>query len=399
MKIGIPIFIIMLLIIWLSVDFYYGRKKHQSSVKKRTFPERQSNFELYTKGKELTEQLFLDFQKAKHYIHVQFFIVKNDKISLQFSNLLKKKAEQGLEVRLLIDWVGGAAFPVNIRDELKKSGVKFSLSDKPKWPYFFYSLQKRNHRKICVIDGEIGYIGGFNIGKEYVNGDKKLNPWHDYHLRLKGEGIRDLENVFIEDWYSSTGEDIQYKDVYIRKVPQGRSLHRFFLSDGAFLEEEYVALFRCAEEAITIASPYFIPSDQLIQELMACLDRGVSLDIIVPFISDHFLVKEAAYPSFRKLIPAGANVYQYQKGFFHGKYIMIDNKISDIGTANFDKRSLFLNREINCYIYDSIFIQQMQKQVSEDLTNSQLLTLSDLEKLGLWSQLKERIAARFSFFF
>lgn len=398
MKISIPIIIIALLIIWLSVDFYYGRKKHQATVKKRTFPERQSDFELYTKGKELTEQLFHDMQKAKHYIHVQFFIIKNDKISLQFSNLLKKKAEQGIEVRLLVDWVGGVAFPVNIRDELKKSGVKFSVSNKPKWPYLFYTLQKRNHRKICVIDGEIGYIGGFNIGKEYVNGDKKLNPWHDYHLRLKGTGVQDLESVFIEDWCSSCSEKLQYTDVYIKNGIQGCSLHRFLLSDGAFLEEEYIALFRSAEEAITIAAPYFIPSDKLIQELLACLRRGVSLNIIVPKISDHFLVKEAAYPSFRKLMPAGASVYQYQKGFFHGKYIMIDNKISDIGTANFDKRSLFLNSEINCYIYDSIFIKQMQKQVDKDIENSHLLTLSDLEKLGLWSLLKEKIGTFFSFF-
>ena len=398
MKIYIPLLIIALLIIWLSIDFYYGRRKHLSVVKKRTFTEKHSDFELYTQGKVLTEQLFHDIQKAKHYIHVQFFIIKNDHISLQFSNLLRKKAEQGVEVRLLLDWVGGAAFPSNIRDELKQSGVRFSCSNKPKWPYLFYTLQKRNHRKICVIDGEIGYIGGFNIGVEYVNGDKKLNPWRDYHLRLKGEGVQDLEGVFIEDWSNSAGEDIQYKEVYLKNGYQGRSLHRFFLSDGAFIEEEYVALFQKAKKTITIATPYFIPSDKLIQSLLACLHRGISLQIIVPFTSDHFIVKEAAYPSFRKLIAAGAQVYQFHNGFLHGKYMMIDDKIADIGTANLDKRSLFLNSEINCLIYDNDFIQMMQEEIQKDINDSQLLTLKDLENLGIWSRTKEVVATWISLF-
>jgi len=397
-KIYIPLLIIALLITWLSIDFYCGRRKHLSVVKKRTFTERHSDFELYTEGKILTEQLFHDIQKAKHYIHVHFFIIKNDHISLQFSNLLRKKAEQGVEVRLLLDWVGGAAFPSNIREELKKSGAKFYCSNKPKWPYLFYTLQKRNHRKICVIDGEIGYIGGFNIGTEYVNGDKKLNPWHDYHLRLRGEGVQDLETVFIEDWGNSAGEDIQCKDVYIKSGHRGHSLHRFFVSDGDFLEEEYETLFHKAEESITIATPYFIPSNKILQTLLACLHRGVSLRIIVPFTSDHFIVKEAAYPSFRKLIAAGAQVYQFKNGFLHGKYMMIDNKIADIGTANLDKRSLFLNSEINCLIYDDDFISKMQKEIQNDIDNSQLLTLKTLESLGIWSRVKETVGTCISLF-
>ena len=398
MKIYIPLLIIALFIIWLTIDFYYGRRKHLSATKKRTFTKRHSDFELYTDGQILTDQLFHDIQKAKHYIHIQFFIIKNDHISLQFSNLLKKKAVQGVEVRLLLDWVGGAAFPTNIRDDLKKSGVSFFCSNKPKWPYLFYTLQKRNHRKICVIDGEIGYVGGFNIGMEYVNGHKKLNPWRDYHLRLKGEGVQDLESVFIEDWSHSTGEDIQFKEVYIKNGYQGRSLHRFFPSDGAFLEEEYVALFQKAKKSIIIATPYFIPSDELLQALLSCLQRGVSLQVIVPFTSDHFIVKEAAYPSFRKLIAAGAKVYQYHNGFLHGKYMLIDDQIADIGTANLDKRSLFLNSEINCLIYDDAFIQKMQKEILNDLNNSELLTLKNLESLGLWSRTKEIVATCISLF-
>lgn len=398
MKVIIVVSIIILLIIWLSVDFHFGRKAHRAAVKKISFPERQSDFELFTNGKALMKQLFHDLQKAKHFIHIQFYIVKNDKISMQFSNLLKKKAEQGIEVRLLLDRVGSSSFPINIRDELKKSGVKFFYSSQPKMPFLFYSLQRRNHRKICIIDGEIGYIGGFNIGKEYIGGDQKLSPWHDYHLRLKGEGVQDLEGVFLEDWRRSSGEELLYKEVYIKPHPQGQSRHRFLLSDGAFLEEEYLALFKSAKNMITIASPYFIPSDKLLQQLLSCLQRGVSVRIIVPFNSDHFLIKEASYRSFRMLIPKGAQIFQYEKGFFHGKYILIDQTIADIGTANFDQRSLFLNSEINCYIYDNHFIQMMLKEVHNDIENSQLLSLSDLEDLGLWNHLKEWTAARLSYF-
>lgn len=398
MKAIIAVSIIILLILWLSADFYFGRKKHRATVKNVKLPERQSDFDLFSKGKALTEQFFYDLQKAKKYIHIQFFIVKNDKISIQLADLLRKKAEQGVEVRLLLDWAGSSSFPVNVRDDLKKSGAKFSFSSKPKWPFLFYSLQRRNHRKISVIDGQIGYIGGFNIGKEYIDGDKKLTPWHDYHLRLKGEGVQDLERVFLEDWRLATGEDVQYEDVFITPSFKGQALHRFFLSDGAFLEEEYIALFQQAKKNITIASPYFIPTYKLVQELINCLQRGISLTIIVPFSTDHFLVKEASFPSFRTLISAGAQVYQYQKGFFHGKYMMIDQTLADIGTANFDKRSLFLNSEINCYIYDQHFIQNMSKEIHKDIENSQLLSLEDLRNTGIWSKTKEWIGTRLSYF-
>jgi len=389
----IVIIILLLSILLLSVDFYFGRKKHLSEVKKVYFPNRQSDIRLFTKGKLLTEQLFHDIQKAKQYVHVQFFIVKNDPISQQFTNLLKKKAEQGMDVRLLVDWVGSAVLPSNVRDSLKKSGVKFSYSHKPKWPHPFYTLQKRNHRKICVIDGEIGYIGGFNIGKEYVDGDKKLSPWRDYHLHLTGEGVQDLEAVFLSDWLDATGENIKYEDVYIKPGHQGKSPHRFAPSDGAFLENEYIELIRQAEKAITIATPYFVPSTKITQELLACLKRGIALTIIFPYMSDHILVKEASYTYFRQLIPAGADVYQFHKGFFHGKYILIDENLVDIGTANFDKRSLFLNYEINCYIQDPSFIERMKEEIQNDIENSSLLSLNDLAKLGLWNTIKERIAA------
>ncbi|WP_081707745.1 cardiolipin synthase [Bacillus massiliigorillae] len=389
---------ILILIFLLLIDFKLGRKKHISQTQKTTYPKRNSDISLYTSGPELFEKLFQDIQQATQYVHILFFIVKNDKISQRFTNLLKKKVTEGVEVRLLLDWGGSLSFSKQTITSLKNAGVKFSFCHLPKFPFFFYSSQERNHRKITIIDGKIGYIGGFNIGKEYNNQDKKLNPWRDYHLRLKGEGVQDLEVEFLADWLEGSGENIKYKDIFIHEGYKGKHLHQFVPTEGLFLQETFVDLIKQAQNSIIIGTPYFIPSEKIMNELIYKLKKGVHIQILVPETSDHIFVKEASFPYFRTLLSYGAEIYQYQKGFFHAKYLLIDDSILDIGTANFDKRSLFLNHEINCLIYDSAYIAEVKQEIEMDFKNSSSMSLEQLNKFNIWRSTKEKIAAMIATF-
>ncbi len=399
MKVFLFILVFAVLIcLFLLIDFKLGRKNHISRTKKISYPKRSSDLSLYTSGPELFEKLFQDIQQANHYVHILFFIVKNDAISKRFTNLLKKKAREGVEVRLLLDWAGSIRFNQQTIAALKQAGVKFSFSHAPKLPYLFYSSQERNHRKITIIDGAIGYIGGFNIGKEYNNEDKKLNPWRDYHLRIKGEGVQDLETEFLADWQEATGEEIKYKEVFVKHGHKGAHAHQFIPTEGLFLEETFLGLIKQAKDQIIIGTPYFIPSKKILEELIRALKKGVRLQIIIPETSDHRLVKEAAFPYFRTLLSCGAKVYQYENGFFHPKYLLIDDAILDIGTANFDRRSLFLNHEMNCLIYDKGYIKKIKKAIENDLHDSRPLTGEQLNQFNLWRTCKEKIATLFAAF-
>ncbi|MGN1400480.1 MAG: cardiolipin synthase [Bacillus sp. (in: firmicutes)] len=382
----------IIVIAWLFIDFRFGHKKHKPAV--RTFPERRGSLTLFTSGQDLFDEYFRDAERAKHHIHILFYIVKKDKISYRFLKLLKKKALSGVEVKLMVDWSGSMSLNKAMIGDLKKSGVKVAICKKPKFPFFFYTAQQRNHRKITIIDGAVGYLGGFNVAKEYVDLDPKLSPWRDYHLRISGEAVGDLEDIFLNDWKEASGEDIGYKEYYKKEGLSGNTTVRIVPTEAdATLEDQFIRLFKKAKQSVIIGTPYFIPSPALMDELKNLLANGVGVKIIVPAVSDHPLVKEAAYRYFRELLSLGAEIRQFQQGFFHAKYILIDDSFLDIGTANFDKRSLFLNDEVNCFTSDQAFITEVKKAINYDIENSTNLTSKDLQSIGLLARLKEKVAS------
>ncbi|KFN15039.1 cardiolipin synthase [Bacillus pseudomycoides] len=390
--------LLICLVIWVSVDFLLGRKHHLKKIKSRPFPLRRSNFKLYTWGTNLYNDLFLDIKGAKHHIHILFFIVKNDEISQTFLQLLTEKAKQGIEVRLLLDRIGSHHLSDEAIRSLRQHGVSFSYCHKIKIPFLFFSANQRNHRKITIIDGKIGYIGGFNIGEEYLGHDPELGLWRDYHLRLTGEGVHDLQKQFLHDWRDDTNEDLLEEASFFPKQMPGPMLHRFIPTDGAYLQQTFVSLIESAKEELYIGTPYFIPGKIVMNALLQAKKRGVRITILVPKKADHPLVREAKLPYCRKLMRAGCNIYEFQQGFFHAKIIMVDNHICDIGTANFDMRSIYINHEINCLLYDSAFIQEIKVQISKDIEGSTLLTWKDVSSLSLVDKGKEWIGTLLAFF-
>ncbi|MFB7637462.1 cardiolipin synthase [Peribacillus butanolivorans] len=385
--------IFLLIFTWCWVDFKLGHKRNMKQVTNIKYPPRKSDMTVFTSGKILFDDFMKEIKLAQDSIHILFYIVKNDKFSKEFLKLLQTKAEAGVEVRLLVDRIGSKNISRESIQELKKSGVHFSFSFKPKLPFLFYSIQKRNHRKITVIDGRIGYLGGFNIGKEYINQGEKLNPWRDYHVKITGEGVKDLQEVFLSDWVHDTHEDYRGTPAYFPTLVPGTQAHQVIVTNGSHLEQTLTRLIQQAEKKIIIGTPYFIPSQTLFQELRSALARKVSVTIIVPEMSDHPLVKEASFPYFRVLLKEGAAILQFQRGFYHSKVILIDDIICDVGTANFDKRSLFLNSEINCLIFDQAFIEDVKKELAVDIAESKPLSRDSLSSINVVRTAKESLAS------
>lgn len=384
--------------LWIVIDLSYGRIVHLRRVRSRSFPLRQSDFHLYTYGKDLYDALFTDIKQAQHHIHILFFIVKNDKISREFLKLLIDKAQEGIEVRLLLDRFGSHSLSNEAIRSLQKHGVSFSFCHKVKFPLPFFSANQRNHRKITVIDGKTGYIGGFNIGEEYLGHNEYLGLWRDYHLRLTGEGVQDLQKQFLHDWFDDTKQNLLDASLYFPKQNPGTILHQFIPTDGAYLQHTFLHLINAAKKEICIGTPYFIPGKKIMNALLKARERGVQITILVPEKADHPLVREAKFPYCRKLIQAGCNIYAFQQGFFHAKIIIVDDDICDIGTANFDMRSLYINHEINCLLYNKHFIQTVKKKFHEDLENASVLSYSDVNPPSLIDRGKEWIGTMFAFF-
>ncbi|PFG04298.1 cardiolipin synthase [Bacillus sp. es.034] len=380
---------------WLMLDFKLGRSHFIRTRTRRDYEKRNSDIQLFSRGPELFDQMFKEMREATSSIHVLFYIVQDDHFANRFLELLKGKAQEGIEVRLLMDQIGSHNVPKSKVKELRDAGVEVDYCRRVKFPYLFFSSQQRNHRKITVIDGVTGYLGGYNIGKEYIDENDKpeLSPWRDYHLRLTGEGVHDLQTEFCIDWFRTTQKDLKDEAAYFPPSEKGSIEHRIFPTEGINIEDFFGKFIDEAQDEIIIGTPYFIPTPKLMDTLLDALGRGVTVKIIIPNNADHMLVKEAAFPYFRPLLAKGAKVYQFLDGFYHAKVMVVDDHFCDIGTGNFDKRSFFINLEINNLIYDKEFIQTLKTEMEKDMAASDMLSESDLSSVSMLTRLKERVAS------
>ena len=353
--------------IWMNIDVEMGKEMASEYELGQV---RLGEFQLYTNGEELYRKLFEDINDAEKYIYIHFYIVGKDEISQEFLQLLEKKASSGVEVKLSVDRIGGYKLKKKVISRLKENGVKFTFSKKPKLKNVFYSLHQRNHRRI-------------------VGQNPKFGPWRDYHVRIHGEGAADMERKFAEDWKEDTGEKMPIHE----SIPTlGNVKYQYLFSNGKGLWEKYGALLKKAKKSLIIATPYFVPSKEMVKELKAALNRGVNVKILVPFKSDAILLKQAAYPYLKDMLHAGAEIYQYRNGFFHGKVTIIDGEIVDIGTANFDNRSFYLNCESNCIIYDKTVVDEVWSRLQVDFHKSKRFSEEDFEKISRWDWFLARIA-------
>lgn len=371
---------IFLLVVLFIVWFFYDLKIANRPLHTRNYPNRYGDYHFFKEGKKLFEEFFRDIQNAQAEILIHFYIVKRDWIGEEFMRLLTEKAENGIKVKLMLDWFGCLFINRNWVKQLKNAGGEVRFSYAPKFPHIFQTLLIRNHQKIAVIDGYHCYIGGLNVGKEYVDEHPKLTPWRDYHLKISGEIGKDFVREFNDIWNgkNSSFENNQklIGDIQLKPYENGS------------MEKQFLAYFGSAKEKLSIGTPYFFPTESIFKSLVSAMNRGVHIEIIVPYLQDHPLVWEASIPYLTKLLSLGATIYQYKNGFYHAKFLNVDSLFVEIGTSNFDKRSFLLNDEINCKFTNPSTVLYLQQKFQVDILDSDLLNLDKLTHLSIWTKIK-----------
>ena len=354
--------------------------------------------EIFNDGRKKFDALLEDIDKAKDHIHIQYYIFRLDSLGQEIYQAVLEKARQGVKVRILYDDTGSRSLRKRHFKELVDLGGRVEAFFPAIFPLINPRMNYRNHRKIVVIDGRIGYIGGFNVGDEYLGKKKRFGYWRDTHLRIEGSSVHPLQTRFILDWNQASAEhDIEYSDVFFPAIPMKGSVGLQIVSSGPDSEWEqikngYLKLIMMAKKYIYIQSPYFIPDASFMDTLrIACLS-GIDVRIMIPNKPDHIFVYWATYSYVGELIRAGAKVYIYQNGFLHTKMIVIDDEASTVGTANIDVRSFKLNFEVNAFIYDRETSHQLAELFEEDMKLSTEMTREIYEERTIMIKFKESLA-------
>ncbi|WP_347548370.1 cardiolipin synthase [Pseudalkalibacillus hwajinpoensis] len=386
---GLGFAIIIGMVLWAIVDLVLGARKRRNSlsISRHSTTEK---IDFIADGEDFFEMLLKDVDAAERHIHMMFYIFRDDETGLRVIDHLCEKASQGVRVIVLADLAGSHGLKKKTIQRMTASGVRFSYSRKIYFPRIFTTLNERNHRKITIIDGKIGYIGGFNAGNEYAGKDPKFGYWRDYHLRVIGEAVNDLQHQFLVDWQA---ENEVIDDHIYTPLPTGNHASvKFHITNGSGGEESFSSYIDGATSSIVIGTPYYIPGRMVQNSLLNAIKRGVSVILILPMKADHPLVKEASFHYLVELIQAGGKVYQYMNGFYHAKVMIIDDRICDIGTANFDQRSFHINGEINCILECPEVLKTIKKVIKMDLLQSERLDLDRLKKRTIGNRLLDPIA-------
>lgn len=345
-------------------------------------------------GKEKFDRLMQDMRRAKDHIHLIYYIVRNDELGMQLANVLIKKANEGVTVRFLVDAMGSRRLGKRYIKRLRAAGVQVEEFFPAK--VLNFKINYRNHRKLAIIDGKVGYIGGFNIGDEYLGKDKKFGYWRDTHLRMKGSAVESMQTRFILDWNQAAKEDILYEDRYYQSEKAGDAGIQI-VSSGPDQQMEqikngYIKMIMEAKDYIYIQTPYFIPDESVRDALTIAALSGVDVKVMIPNKPDHPFVYWATLSNCGDLLQAGGEVYIYQNGFLHAKTLIVDGKISTVGTANIDVRSFRLNFEVNAFIYDKDITQELLLAFHDDIRRSTQMTKRLYEKRSIGIRIKESIA-------
>ncbi len=341
-------------------------------------------------------------ENATEHIHVQFYIIQPDETGIELRDRLAKRARDGVQVRVLVDALGSSALPGDFWRPLTQAGGQ-AAAFRPVGRMLLHIFKRdridyRNHRKIVVVDGKLGFTGGINVGREYLGLDPEIGRWRDTHVRLEGASVLALQKTFAEDWLLTTGEllenacyfpesEVQGPDSCIVQVLDSGPDRRW--SPIAFYQNHIFAL---ARERLWITSPYFIPSPSLEDSLISASLRGVDVRLLVPMRSDNRLVAWASASYYPRLMEAGVRIYQYERGFVHAKTIVVDEWVASVGSANMDLRSFHLNFELNVFVYGTKFVEELASTFEDDLKQA-----SELHNApSVWRIMRGNLARIFS---
>ncbi len=337
-------------------------------------------------------------QAAKHHVHLEYYIFQPDETGRRFRDLLIEKARAGVEVRFLYDAVGSMRLTRRFLRPMWQAGIKVEcfLPVNPLRRRWVFNL--RNHRKLLVVDGEVGFTGGVNVGDEYVG--RHYGYWRDTHLMLRGPAALQMQQVFAADWYFAVGEELRADGYYPAPGQPGDELVQIVSSgpDQATntAQEMYFAAISAARQRVWIETCYFVPPQPILRALITAAHRGVDVRIIVPRRCAHLLPLIAAHSYYEELLAAGVELYQYDKGLMHAKTMSVDSCWATVGSTNLDVRSLELNFEVGAVFYGEAMAKRIEEIFEQDLARSLPVELDEWKQRGLLKRLTENTCRLFS---
>ncbi|USZ51764.1 cardiolipin synthase [Halomonas sp. DN3] len=361
---------------------------------------RANSTELLVDGDQTFDSLFAGIDAARSYILIQFFIVRNDELGRRLQEHLVRAARRQVRVYFLYDEIGSRQLGDGYLGELREAGIHVSAFHSSRGWRHRFQLNFRNHRKILVVDGREGWLGGFNVGVEYLGQDPRHGPWRDTHLKLVGPSVLGLQEAFWEDWHWATGTMLSLSwapQVDQPTLDEGNGRHVVIVPSGPADPQETASLLvqhliHSAHQRLWVTSPYFVPDEGVQDALRLAAMRGVDVRIMMPERPDHLLVFLSAFAFLPDMIRAGVKVYRYQPGFLHQKVMLIDDSAASVGTVNLDNRSFRLNFEITALVPHQAFALEVEAMLEQDFANCREVSLDELHSRPLWRKLVSRAA-------
>ncbi len=359
-----------------------------------------SRLTIYADGRSKMEALLAAIGEAKHHIHLQYYIIEDDHTGCRLRDALIAKAREGVEVRLLYDDVGSRNVKRRFFDEMTREGIAVHEFLHVQFPRFTSKVNYRNHRKVVVIDGKVGFFGGMNIADRYCYGSE-LGPWRDTHFRVEGGAVAALQLSFLNDWFATTRQQLSANEVYYpTSILRNENVIQL-LPSGPFgkwrtLQQAYALAISRAKRRVWLETPYYLPSETLNNALQTAALAGIDVRLMLPLHSDSRMVDLAVHSYLGDMLQAGVKICFYAAGFLHSKLMIVDDELAVVGSANLDFRSFEHNFEINGFVYDRDFVARLAHLYEEDSTKCHPLKAAEWFHRPLLRRLAESVMRLFS---
>jgi cardiolipin synthase len=330
--------------------------------------------QVLSNGEDKFRALFKALEEAQEHIHLEYYIFKDDEVGRCVRDILIRKSREGIEVRVIVDGLGSRTLSQPFLKQMKQAGVQTAVFFPVRFPFLSNKTNFRNHRKIVVVDGRIGFVGGMNIGDEYLSRNTELGYWRDTHLRLEGEAVHLLQTIFLNDWLLCTWEPIEDQKYFPELEPVG-DRWIVILANGPDEEREsirevFFTVLTTAKKRIFLTTPYFVPDESIVMALKTAALSGVDVRLIVQGIPEYKTTYYASQSYFEDLLQAGVKIYKYEKGILHAKVILVDDRVGIVGSANCDMRSFQLDFEAGALVYSRDFVDRLEQDFLKDIANS-----------------------------
>ncbi|MGZ9586347.1 cardiolipin synthase [Paenibacillus marinisediminis] len=358
--------------------------------------------EVLTNGEETFSALIRELRRAKHHIHMEYYIYRDDDIGRQIKSILMEKARAGVQVRFMFDAVGSIYLKKSFLNEMRQAGIQVVAFGPMKFRIFTNRMNYRNHRKIVIIDGDVGFIGGLNVGDEYLSRSKTYGFWRDTHMIVRGEAVQTLQMIFLQDWRHMTKEELYDSRYFVVSSPIKESAGAVQIiasgPDQQFqtMKNVFFSMLTSARRSIWMATPYFIPDEDILTAMKVAALSGIEVKLLFPAKPDKWLPFLASHSYFQGLIEAGVKIYEYEKGFLHSKLVIVDGEIATIGTTNLDMRSFYLNFEVNALLVQTKSVDQLVRDFERDLQSTKRIREEHFLHRRIVMRFLESVARLFS---